>query len=249
MNESKGYVWDDRAPAFRTMGETAALIAEKYCGVDIDDVTRERWCDGGALMREIDTFHDDFGASEEEVVRRLESYEDFKELYPSLAPGVLDDGRREKMMGDARRIMKIGRFISKTTSPYRYARLRGAEARISADGTIDASTDYVLEQERFWNEFVPIFRSFAIGACAFDSTLDSYTDYKSGKSAIRPSLEYYSELLKLGTKPMLYGMRPLLHPEIAKQGLIMARMRIKNRIENGFTEHSTMQNIRTLFKH
>lgn len=248
MDNSSEYVWDDRAPAFRLMGETAALIAEKYCGVDIDDTTRTRWSDGGALMREIDTFHDDLGASADEVVERLESYDDFKDLYPSLAPGALDPERREALVVRAQRIMRIGRFVSETTSPYRYAMLRAQEARESANATISSSTDHVLEQEVFWDEFVPIFRSFAIGACALDSTLDGRTDYLKGKAAIKPTIEYYAQLLNIGTKPMCYGMRPLLYPSIAKQGLVMAKKRITNRIASGMTEHSTMQNVRTFFK-
>ena len=247
MSESKDFIWDDRAPAFRLMGETAALIAQKHCGVDVDGLTRQRWSDAGALMREVDTLYDDVGEDEAAIIARLVSYEDFEKLYPSLGPDELDEARRDELLIRTNRIMRLGRYVGETTSAYRYSRLRAAEARESANVAISAATDYVQDQPLFWEKFVPIYRSFAIGACALDSTLDGITDYRRGKSSVPPSLSYYSELLKLGAGPMTYGIRPLFRPSIAAQGLIMAKQRIKTRIKNGLTEHSTMQNIKTFF--
>lgn len=253
MTGEREYIWDDRAPAFRLMGTTAALIAEKYCSVDVDDVTRARWSDGGALMREVDTYYDDISSNDDavdarrDILSRLQSYDEFATLYPSLAPGVIDDERRGDLLKRAEHIMKLGEYVAGATTPYRYARLRAAEARESANVTIGVSTDHVHEQAAFRDKFVPVFQSFAIGACALDSTLDGWTDYKLGKASIRPTVGYYTELLRIGARPMAYGMRPLLHPSIAAQGLIMAQQRITTRLRNGMTSHSTMQNIKTLF--
>lgn len=241
MDKVKNFVWDDRAPAYLKSGDLAAAIAKQHHGLDIDPTTHQRWRQLMALMREVDTWADDTDVSPEDVYAGLESFDDFKELYPALAPDSLGTEAQHDLLRRTEKILKLGNYIADTTSVTRFIALRIAEARESVNLFEDTATAHVKEQPRFASDFMPTLRSLGEAATLWDSVIDGSRDTKMGKQALGLSPEYYIKTTgamlmrgKLGGKALLHT-GPFLHLGI-KGGL-----RVVNRIKHGVPDYSNMR--------
>jgi len=241
MNEKRNFIWDDRAPAYLKSGDLAAAIAKQHHRLDIDSITHERWRQLMALMREVDTWADDTGVSAQEVHAGLESFDDFMDLYPALAPQSLGAEAQDRLLRRTDKILKLGSYIADTTSVSRFIILRIAEARESVNLFEDTATQYVREQPEFESGFMPTLRSLGQAATLWDSVIDGWHDTKAGKQSLKLTPEYYIKTTaamlqqgKLGGKALLHS-GPFLHLGIK------GALRVVNRIQHGIPDYSNMR--------
>lgn len=248
MSEGKQYIWDDRAPAYLKSGDLAVAIARQHHGLDIDTTTHQRWRQLMGLMREIDTWADDTDVSAQEVYAGLEDFDDFKELYPELAPNRLGPDAQHALLRRTAKILQLGTYIAETNSVERFVALRIAEARESVNLFEDTATQHVTEQPQFASEFMPTLRSLGEAATLWDSLIDGKLDTRTGKQILTPSPEYYTKITTSMLQRAKLGGTALLHTGPLLQLGIKGGLRVLNRLDHGIPEYSTMQNIPNFLK-
>lgn len=241
MSETKGYVWDDRAPAYLKSGDLAVAMATEHYGLDIDDTTHQRWRQLMGLMREVDTWADDTGVSPEVVQEGLRDFTSFKVLYPALAPGEVGPETSAALLRRTAKILHLGQYASAAASPRRFVALRIAEARESVNLFEDVATDHVRQQEGFDLQFMPGLRALGEAATLWDSLIDGKSDWRKGDQALKPNPEYYAQTTKamlqrtkLGGAALLH-VKPLVH--LGAKGVLRA----VNRLQHGVPEYSTLR--------
>lgn len=240
MSEAKKYVWDDRAPSFLQLGDVARAIAEDHAGIDIDDVTYRRWGQLMGLLREFDTMIDDHGIPADEALERLKGFEEFREYYPALSPGVLPEDVQEKLLRRTAIIMHRGEQVAREQSANRFAILRASEGRHTANLFEDSATPHVKEQPGFEASFMPAMRSLGSAATTLDSLLDARQDKRQGKTAIEIDGGYLRHLVTLTWGEGGEGGRALLHPRVLGQFAIMSAVRLRNRLTHGRVPGSSL---------
>lgn len=241
MENAKGFVWDDRAPAYLKSGDLAVAIAKQHHDLDIDATTHERWRQLMALLREVDTWADDTNVTSEEVHAGLESFDDFKDLYPALAPENLDAEARDRLLRRTDKILKLGHYIAHTDSLTRFITLRIAEARESVNLFEDTATPHVSEQPRFKSEFMPTLRSLGQAATLWDSVIDGWRDSKTGKQILEPNLNYYIRTTGAVLQQGKPAGKALMHTGPFIHIGIKGALRVVNRIQHGIPEYSTVR--------
>lgn len=248
MSREERFLWDDRAPSFRLLANGAAYIAKRN-GIETDAATFNRWGDAGGLIREVDTLYDDFHVSADEIIERLQDYGEFKKLYPHLGPDELEAEKRSLLFATARRLFHLGAGAALIADPQEWGETRHEEAATTAYLVTDIASDEVLANPRYEPEFVPAMQNFFVGVTFFDSLLDGFIDYRTGKTNVRPNLEYYRTVRSVGRTGMRYTLKLMAHPTIPALVFDMAQQRIRTRLHNGMTDYSTMQNIPDFFRH
>jgi len=248
MAQEKEFLWDDRAPSFRLLADGAKLVAKRY-GIETDETTYHRWSDAGGLIRELDTLHDDFGVSAEEIIERLQGYEEFRDLYPHLAPENLEPEKRDMLFGIARNIFHIGARAALMTDKQEFAEARLEEGEVTAHLATDIATDEMLAHPNYESQFVPAMENFTVGGVFFDSLLDGFIDYRRGKTMVKPDWEYYNTLRNVGRTGMRSALGLMAHPAFSVLILNMAQKRIRTRFQNGMTSYSSIQNVPDFFRH
>lgn len=249
MTHEKQFLWDDRAPSFRLLAEGAALIARRN-GIKLDELTYRRVSDMGGMIREVDTLHDDFHVSADEILERLTDYSEFKTVYPSLGPDELEPEKRGFILGTSRYIFSLGAYARLMSNPWDYAELRHEEASTTALLATNIATDAVLTHPAYRSSYVPEMQQLAVGVTFFDSLLDGFIDYRRGKTSVKPDWEYYKAIRSVGRVGMRSVMKLMVSgPSLPLFTLDMAQQRIRTRIQNGMTEYSTMQNVPDFFRH
>lgn len=238
---ANGEVFDDRADAYRKSGDMIAAIARRHYGLDIDDVTHERWRQLMGLMREIDTWADDGGVTSDEVLIGLAEFDLFRERYPELSPEALDIPTQEAMFLRTARILKLGKYAATETSARRYVALRIIEAREAVNLFSDTATEHVTKQPGFEEEFMPTLRALGEAATLWDSILDGRKDVRTGKQTVKPNIEYYARLAGEMLKRAKLGATALLHIEPNVHLGIKVGKRISNRLRNGVPEYSSLK--------
>lgn len=233
MNTPQEFVWDDRSPSFRIVGDISESVARLHSGVSIDSTTHERWRQLMSLLRDFDTWVDDSGVTVDEAIERLESFDDLEEIYPALAPGEMEQEARDLLLQRTRKILRLGQFASRAETPYRFTCLRVEEGRQSARLLADSATPEVLSQPKFASSFIPTMESLSIGACTVDSIADARGDYKQEKMDMKPNQEYYRLLTGATLSHAMLGARALMHPEVAKELGTWAAVRFRVRIARG----------------
>jgi hypothetical protein len=241
MSEAKNYVWDDRAPAYLKSGDLAVAMATEHYGLDIDPTTHQRWRQLMGLMREVDTWADDTGATPEEVQEGLRGFASFKDLYPALAPGEMSPETSASLLRRTAKILRLGHCASVAASPDRFVALRVAEARESVNLFDDVATDYVRQQPDFARQFMPGLRALGEAATLWDSLIDGKSDWRKGNQVLKPNPEYYRQTTaamlqrtKLGGAALLH-VKPLVH--LGAKGVIRA----VNRVTHGVPDYSTLR--------
>lgn len=238
MQERNSYVFDDRAESFFRVGEVAARIARVHAGVDIDDETRERWRQLMALLREIDTLADDEGVDRETIMSALEDFSPFAPYYAALIPQ--NDDRHARLLARTEKIFTLGDVIACETSPMRFAALRIAEGRETANLLDDSASDYVRNQSQFRETFMPTMHSLAISATLLDSILDARADKVAGKISIATDAEYYKSLACGLLRHSRLGAVALLHGSVMSEFGAMSMDRMRNRIKHGARRYSSL---------
>lgn len=247
MAQEQSYLWDDRAPSFRLLADGATHVAKQY-GIEVDTTTYERWSDMGGLLRELDTLHDDFDVSADEILERLRGYEEFQDLYPTLSPDSLEPEKREKLFKTARNIFHLGARAALLTNAQEFATTRLEEGRVTAHLATDIATDEVLAHPNYDPQFVPAMEQFTIGGVFFDSLLDGFIDYRRGKTMVKPNWEYYKTVRKVGQTGMRSALKLMTHPRFSVFIFDMAQKRIRTRLKNGMTSYSSIQTVPDFFR-
>lgn len=241
MKESKGYVWDDRAPAYRKSGDLAVAIATQHHGLDIDISTHQRWRQLMGLMREVDTWADETTSTAEEVCAGLANFDDFKELYPQLAPEVLEPETQAALLRRTARILQLGGQAAQAVSVERFVALRIAEARESVNLFEDTATPHVTEQPRFAAEFMPTLRALGEAATLWDSLIDGKQDTCFGKQTVKTGPEYYKKVTAAMLARTKVGGAALLHSGPFIHLGLKGGMRLMNRVKHGIPAYSTLR--------
>lgn len=234
---------DDRAHAYRRSGDMVAAIARRHNGIDVDDLTTERWRELMGLMREVDTWADDTDASREEVLEGLANFELFQERYPHLAPGELDIQAHLSMLRRADHILRVGDLASRELSVRRFMAFRITEATETVNMFEDTATPHVAEQAGFREEFMPTLRALGEAATLWDSLIDGKQDVRDGKQQLRPDREYYVRITGAMLRRVKLGGAALLHFEPNMHIGIKVGERVVNRVRNGVTDYSTLSRL------
>lgn len=245
MSEGRDYLWDDRAFSFRRFGDGAKAIARHH-GVEISDDTYARWRETGGLMREVDSHYDDDRVPWHNLMERLISYDEFRDLYPSLSPEVMKPEKRERLIQVAKFIFEAGQRAAEATVPSDYVLHRYQEGMGAAHLLTVTASDEEMGQPGY-PAFVEEFETFITGLTFLDTYLDSVIDYSTGKSRIKPNPEYFQALRQVARPAIFASFGIALRPSIARQGFGMAKDRISTRLRNGMTKYSTMQNVPNFF--
>lgn len=236
--------YDDRAESFFRVGDVTYEVATKHCGLRVDELTHERWRQLLGLLREVDTMHDDLDIPADEVLSRLESFEDFSERYPDLTPDQLGPAHG-KLLSRTRQLLKLGAYVSSVDSVDRFVALRVNEARHTANLLEDSATTEVTEQPEFHSRFLPAMQSLGIAASTIDSMLDARMDVGDGKLSLRPDFEYYAKLGGATLHHMGPGLRSLINPRIMLEFSHMSKMRLDNRLKNRSSQTTSLR----IFRH
>jgi hypothetical protein len=241
MSEIKGYVWDDRAPAYLKSGDLAVAMATEHYGLDIDATTHQRWRQLMGLMREVDTWADDTGASPEVVQEGLRDFSSFKDIYPALAPGAVSPETSTLLLRRTAKILQLGRYASTAASAERFVALRIAEARESVNLFDDVATDHVRQQADFERRFMPGLRALGEAATLWDSLVDGKSDWRKGNQVIKPNPEYYAQTTKAMLQRTKLGGAALLHVKPLAHLGVKGIQRAVNRLQHGIPEYSTLR--------
>ena len=236
--------YDDRAESFFSVGDVTYEVATKHCGLKVDELTHERWRQLLGLLREVDTMHDDLGVEADEVIDRLELFEDFAERYPELTPDKLGQAH-DKLLRRTRQLLKLGAYVSSADSVERFVALRVNEARHTANLLEDSATPETVNQPEFYDSFLPAMQSLGIAASTIDSMLDGRMDLRDGKMSLRPNAEYYAKLGGATLHHMGPGLRSLMSPKIMYEFARMSKMRLDNRLQNRNSRTTSLR----IFRH
>lgn len=239
------YIWDDRAPSFRQVGKIACILASKFgVEIDADDPTPERWQQLMALLREFDTYCDDYHGGDVGAVAVLKDYDQLEAVYPAFAQGAIETDKRECMVGRVEHILNIGHAFSVSSGVRHAIALRRQEAHETAELLADCASDAVQHHPRFQNKVLPQLRDMSEAACMMDTVLDMRRDYELGKTEIPPNREYYTAFCAASVPPMVRCMgRVGISPRLTEEFFIMSKNRLSNRLRQGAQEYSSMHNM------
>lgn len=243
-NPVKKYVWDDRAPSFRQVGDVAERVARLHSGVVIDEVTHERWRQLMSLLRDFDTWVDDAKVPIDAAVQRLRDFGDFAALYPALTPEGLGPEAFQALIGRTHRILRLGQWVAAAETPYRFACLRVHEGRQTARLLEDSATPAVREQPSFTESFIPTMESLSVVACALDSVTDAREDFRQEKLGQQPTWAYYRQMSGVALAHAGPGVGALLHGGVMAEFGRMSVTRLRNRMAHGVTDSSSLHNLR-----
>lgn len=242
----ENYIPDDRIDYYRMTSRVMAHIATKN-GVEVDETTHQRWWDTMGLVREFDTFADEYCATPEEALSALEDFSLFAPRYPSLRREVLDPDARKEMNDHAQTILHLGQLLAEETDIERFIDLRSAEAYYSVMVLDAAATTFVRKQEQFGNVLWRV-TGLCIGANLADSMLDARQDFARGKAKLEPSREFYK---RAGLEAMRHA-GPHAGDVLDLGGLKlrgqMIAHRVANRVKNGISPHSNLHLITSLWQ-
>lgn len=241
--QGAGEPLDDRADAYRRSGDMVAAIARRHSGIDVDELTKERWRQLMGLMREVDTWADDTDATRLEVLEGLVDFGMFQERYPHLAPGELTIEAHLAMLRRADHILRVGELASREVSVRRFMALRITEAAETVNMFEDTATPHVAEQSGFKEEFIPTLRALGEAATLWDSLIDARQDLRDGKQVIRPNAEFYARISGAMLRRVKLGGAAMLHFEPNMHIGIKVGERVINRVRNGVTEYSTLNRL------
>lgn len=241
MSEAKNYLWDDRAPAYFKSGDLAAAIATEHYGLTIDEVTTRRWRQLMGLMREVDTWSDEYATPAEEVLAGLASFEDFAPLYPALAPSELSTAAQAAILGRTAKILRLGAHATATDSVQRFVAMRAAEARETVNLFSDVATEAVSGQPKFQEEFLPALRALGEAATLWDSIVDGKKDWRYGKQVLKPHPEYYVQLSRAIARRGRLGGVALLHVRPLFHMAVKGGLRVMNRVQHGVPSYSNLR--------
>ncbi|HTJ73398.1 MAG TPA: hypothetical protein VL481_02300 [Verrucomicrobiae bacterium] len=240
VEHTAGEPWDDRAKAYRRSGDMVAAIARRHSGVDVDDLTKERWRELMGLMREVDTWADDTDASRQEVLEGLVDFGMFQERYPHLAPGQLTIEAHLSMLRRTDHILRVGELASRELSVRRFMAFRITEAAETVNMFEDTATPHVVEQPHFKEDFMPTLRALGEAATLWDSLIDARQDLRDGKQVIQPNAEFYTRISGAMLRRVKLGGAAMLHFEPNMHIGIKVGERVVNRVKNGVTGYSTL---------
>ena len=209
--------WDPTYPAYYQLADVLKSMAQSHAKVNIDDTTLLRWREVMGVMREVDTQYDDTSTSSESILGELRGFERFQNRYPHISPTALGPVTHEHLMSRASRILKLGRFVSEAETPYRYLRLRAAEAVQTVAVFADTATDDVLSQPRFAQKFMPGLRSLGIAAYLLDSAHDISYDYMHNKADLKPTRRFRVQALAASARHTLPFLPMSLHAPVMQE--------------------------------
>lgn len=175
------------------------------------------------------------------MVQRIASFEDFADRYPSLRPDQLGVEAQAALLARGKHVLHIGEVLAETESVSRFVALRILEARESTLMFADVATPQVAQQPNFYGRAMPALCAIGEMATLLDSVYDARQDVRDGKQVLRPSVEYYARLSGAAAARMKLGGKALLHFEPLKHLTIQWGMRVKNRMQNGIPEYSTLR--------
>jgi hypothetical protein len=230
---------DDRAESFRQIGDVAKVIAERHCGVAIDTLTHRRWQETMAVLREVDTYADDYASSDDDVLRLLNQGA-LDDRYPLLSEENLGQETKHRMLDRTERILKIGRAVKNATSVDDFISLRVQEGSETALYLSDTATNFVYNQAAFTRTFEPTLRSMAVTANLLDSITDGRMDHGENKMTLEPNREYYRRLAGATYREAGLGSRALLHLPVMQEFATMSWRRLRNRMTVGRSATSSM---------
>ncbi len=230
---------DDRAESFKQIGDVAKVIAERHCGVMIDSPTHRRWQETMAVLREVDTYADDYASNDDDVLKLLDKGM-LDDRYPLLSEENLGRETKQRMLERTERILKIGRAVQSAASVDDFISLRIQEGAETALYLSDTATNFVYNQAAFRHAFEPTMRSMAVTANLLDSMTDGPMDYRDGRMALRPNGEYYQQLFRSTFAEAGLGSKALLHLPVMKEFATMSWHRLHNRLIVGKSATSSM---------
>lgn len=211
-------IWDPTYPAYFQLGDVIGSIAQAHCGVQLDELTVQRWRELMGLMREVDTHYDDDPKlSPEATLIEVTTFDRFRSRYPNLTPEELGSATHNRLVARTRKIFKMGQLVAAADTPYRFLRLRAAEAVETAGIFEDGATDFVRHQTEFTKNFTPLLRSLGIAACLMDSAHDEADDYAAHKRSLRPTASFKAQALIGTTRRLVPGLRICRHPQVIRE--------------------------------
>jgi hypothetical protein len=232
---------DDRAELYGKWGDMVGAIARRHHNIDVDELTQTRWHELMGLMREVDTWADDTGTDEMQVLGGIADFSMFQDRYPHLAPDALSEPAIEAIAYRTVRILKLGRQAAEVTSVPRYVALRVIEAREAVNLFADTATPHVTEQPDFNDAFMPTLRALGEAATLWDSIIDGRRDVRTGKQKLAPTKEYYTQLSGAMMRRIKLGGAAMLHVEPNVHLAIQAGWRVANRVRKGVPEYSSLR--------
>lgn len=219
-------VWDATYPAYYQLADVLQSVAESHSGVPVDSGTVQRWRELMGIMREIDTHVDDTpSVSHTAVIDELTSFGNFRQRYPHITPEVMGQEMHDRLIGRTMHTLRLGRYVSTAETPYRYFRLRMAEATQTADIFADSASDEVRGHPNFEGSFMPLLRSLGIAACMLDSAHDLPNDHQQGKARLAPTFAFRARMLAASVRHVGPHLGICLRPRIVKQLLLASRIR------------------------
>jgi hypothetical protein len=171
------------------------------------------------VMREIDTQADDTPACNETIIDELVSFDRFRGRYPHITPEVLGPDMHGRLVRRTQRILHIGDSVAAAETPYRYIRLRAAEAVQTAEIFADSASDEVRSNPNFSGSFMPILRSLGIAACMLDSAHDAPRDYARGKMVLPPRARFRAQMLGVSLARTVPNIPVAMHAPVAREML------------------------------
>lgn len=234
------YAWDDRAPSFRQVGDVAASVAEHHAGVQLDEVTRERWRELMALLREVDTHVDGGEVSHARVMAELRDFGGLRDYYPALAPEVMTTQQNEAVLARTETILALGRVATTTADVDEFMTARINEADETAGLLDDVASSDVVAQPQYENFQVAI-RSMSRVACLLDTWLDASADRAAGTFFLPQNSGYRGRLLREAWHESPPAMRAVLHAHVLGGFAVMSVNRLQNRIRHGVSADSSLR--------
>lgn len=213
--------WNTEADRYHQLGDLLKVIAERSCGVAVDDTTHRRWREIMGLMTEVDSYVDErlvrgLG-SREELVDELTRFDRFRKSYPSLAPEFMTGRAWSETSQTAFRVIDAFGELRQAATFDEYVQWRREEAEVTADLFAACATDEVRDQAEFHGQFMPILRRVGAGACFLDSAKDLADDYRAGISILEPRPTYRARLLLASVREVLPEARLVLSPQIRRE--------------------------------
>ncbi|HEX7963944.1 MAG TPA: hypothetical protein VF466_05150 [Candidatus Saccharimonadales bacterium] len=232
------YVPDDRSVCYRRAGDVVTHVVAKS-GVDVDELTQERWRECAGLMREYDTFADEVCPDNGQALAVLRDFSLFAPRYPELRPDSLGQPAFDTVADHVQTILHLGGLIATETSVDRYIDLRKEEAAYTVRAFGAAATSHVQQQDAFPAAMQRV-TALSITANMGDSILDARGDFQTGKSQLPPSWELYKKLLLEAARSGKPHIGYVLDGEGVKLRAKMIRDRVVNRVRHGVTPYSNL---------
>lgn len=216
--------FDNRADGFRQIGDVIRSVAVHHSKVDVDEITHERWRQLMGLMRELDTYNDalthNWTDSTRSSMRLLtDASSPFFDRYPALFPDTIEPKSYEALVKRARSIINLGQFATATHNLNHFVAIRTLEAKQTANLLYDSASPFVKTQPAFFDSFMPLARSYAIGANFYDTFIDARRDYEQKQLKIKPDTTFYRRVGLLALKHMVPVTKAAFHPAVLKDAI------------------------------